>query len=98
MSIKKWIMNKTMKKYGIWDVVTLQGLSKYPNDEWNATFEDGGFYLFDSKKDAIFAAHELTKMIRQHPSDDAEIEWHIVEVKEVIRKTMDIRTAKVIKD
>lgn len=89
-------MNKLIKKYGIWDAVTSQGLSNYPNYEWEATLHDGGFHLFDSKKDAIFAAHELTKMFRKHQAD-AEIEWHIVEVKTVIKKTTDIMTAKVVK-
>lgn len=90
-------MTTTDIKYGIWDAVTSQGLSKYPNYEWDATFENGRFYLFGSKKDAIFAAHELTKMFRKHQSD-AEIEWHIIEVKEVIQKTTDIMTAIIIKD
>lgn len=71
--MKMKMKNKLIKKYGIWDAVTSQGLSSYPNDKWDATLDDDGFHLFDSKKEAIFAAHELTKIFRKHQTD-AKIE------------------------
>lgn len=78
-------MKKTSSnKYGIYDAVTHEGLSNYPYFiEWDATFEDGGFHLFDTKEDAVHAALELTKLFLESDKN-CEIRWQIVEISQII--------------
>ena len=60
-------MNKPtiITKYGIFDNLKQQGLSNWPSPEWDATILHGGFYLFDTEKDASKNLKKLISILKR---------------------------------
>ena len=91
-------------RYGVWDLVVDQGLSKFSETpdkwEWDVGFEDAwekrafGFHMFESKAEAEKAIEILTKTFLEQDSEN-EINFVIYELKNP--KTVTTYLAKVIK-